>query len=213
METITAMEFDAIDGLDDWRALAWGAIAFFPTDSFNRSARFIRDVAAAADRVGHYPDVDLRPDGVTVRLFTVDVPGYTTKDVDLARAISQVADAHHLSAAPEAVQNVQLTVSTDDPARIMPFWRAALGYDVLGPTELIEPHRRNPVVWFHRVDRPVRGKSHIDVTVPREQAEARVRAMIDAGGTLVNDSEAPKWWVLADADGHIVDIETWPGSY
>ena len=43
---------------------------------------------------------------------------------------------------------------------------------------------------------------HLDVTVPHDQAEARLAAAIAAGGTLVSDERAPAFWVLADADGN-----------
>ena len=40
--------------------------------------------------------------------------------------------------------------------------------------------------------------------VPREVAEERVAAALDAGGTLVSEDAAPAFWVLADAHGNKV---------
>ena len=59
----------------------------------------------------------------------------------------------------------------------------------------------------------VRGRNriHLDVAVPHEQAEARVAAAVAAGGHLVTDAYAPKWWVLADAEGNEACIATWLG--
>ena len=52
---------------------------------------------------------------------------------------------------------------------------------------------------------------HLDVRVPPEVAEDRVRAALDAGGTLVNDERAPTVWVLADAHGNKACVTTWLG--
>jgi 4a-hydroxytetrahydrobiopterin dehydratase len=47
-----------------------------------------------------------------------------------------------------------------------------------------------------------RGRFHLDVYVPAEQAPARVEACLAAGGRLVTDAHAPSWWVLADPEGN-----------
>jgi len=40
---------------------------------------------------------------------------------------------------------------------------------------------------------------------------ARIDAAIAAGGRMADDSFAPEWWTLADAENHGVDITTWWG--
>ena len=52
--------------------------------------------------------------------------------------------------------------------------------------------------------RPQRNRVHVDVFVPNDAAEARVAAALAAGGRLVDDSHAPDWWTLADAEGNEV---------
>jgi 4a-hydroxytetrahydrobiopterin dehydratase len=37
----------------------------------------VRKIGEVAQAANHYPDVDLRPDGVTVRLFTGEPGGFT----------------------------------------------------------------------------------------------------------------------------------------
>ena len=59
--------------------------------------------------------------------------------------------------------------------------------------------------------RPQRNRIHVDISVPHDQAEARVAAAIDAGGHLVSDRFAPAWWTLADAEGNEADVATWMG--
>jgi 4a-hydroxytetrahydrobiopterin dehydratase len=46
---------------------------------------------------------------------------------------------------------------------------------------------------------------------PHDQAEARVAAALAAGGRLVSDRFAPRWWTLADPEGNEVDVATWMG--
>ena len=60
--------------------------------------------------------------------------------------------------------------------------------------------------------KPGRGRTHIDVSVPADQAEARVKAALDAGGRLADDSHAPMWWTLASPENHGVDIAAWPDT-
>jgi 4a-hydroxytetrahydrobiopterin dehydratase len=57
--------------------------------------------------------------------------------------------------------------------------------------------------------RPQRNRIHIDVTVPHDQAEARVAAALAAGGTLLSDTRAPAFWVLADPEGNEACVCTW----
>ncbi len=43
---------------------------------------------------------------------------------------------------------------------------------------------------------------HLDVWVPVDEAERRLHAVLDAGGHLVSDAEAPSYWVVEDAEGN-----------
>lgn len=92
-----------------------------------------------------------------------------------------------------------------------PFWEAVVGYDRVGEEDLIDPLRRGPHLWFHPLTppRPGRGRTHIDVSVPADEASRRVRAAIAAGGRIVDDSHAPQWWTIASPDNHGVDIAGW----
>jgi 4a-hydroxytetrahydrobiopterin dehydratase len=51
---------------------------------------------------------------------------------------------------------------------------------------------------------------HIDVSVAREQIEARLATAVAAGGRLVDNSSAPGTWTLADRSGNKVCINAWP---
>ena len=63
----TARAFHDAGGVEDWRVLFSGAHAYFRVRSFAEGARFVAAIAEVANAVGHFPDVDVRPDGVTIR--------------------------------------------------------------------------------------------------------------------------------------------------
>jgi len=46
--------------------------------------------------------------------------------------------------------------------------------------------------------------------VAREHAAERLESALAAGGHVVDDSEAPAWWVLSDRAGNRVCIASWP---
>jgi 4a-hydroxytetrahydrobiopterin dehydratase len=209
----TARAFHDAEGVEDWRILFSGAHAFYRIGSFAEGARFVAAIAAAAGAVGHFPDVDLRPEGVTVRTASGEYGALSERDVELCRRISAAARTLQLEPDPSQVQVVGIAVAQDSGSDVGPFWAAALGYRSLGANEdVVDRHRRNPHVSFQQLKppRPGRGRTHIDVSVPADQAEARVAAALAAGGRLADDTHAPDWWTLASPDNHKVDIAAWP---
>lgn len=212
---VTARAFHAAEGVEDWRVLYAGAHAWFRTTSFAQAARFVAAIAEAADAVGHAPDVDLRPEGVTVRTVSGEYGALSEQDVQLARRVSHEARRLGLEADPSQVQAIGIAVAQPSGADVGPFWAAVLGYRSLGPGEdVVDPHRRLPHVAFQplRSDRPGRGRTHLDVSVPADQAETRVAAALAAGGRLVDASSAPLWWTVASPENHGVDIAAWPDT-
>ena len=210
---VTARAFHAAEGVQDWRVLFSGAHAFYRIGSFATGAAFVAAVAEVADAVGHFPDVDLRPEGVTVRTCSGEYGALSERDVELARRISAAARTLHLEPDPSQVQVVAIAVAQDAGSDVGPFWAAALGYRSLGAREdVVDRHRRNPHVSFQPLHppKPGRGRIHVDVSVPADQAEARVAAALEAGGRLADDSHVPNWWTLASPENHGVDIAAWP---
>ena len=218
-DRMTPPQFQESEGVDDWRVVGEGACAYFPTGSFADGVRLVRAIGELPDLDPHHPDVDLRHDGVTVRLITSteDHYGMSARDVDLARAISAAAAELGLSASPAAVQSLLVIPGAPNTAEVMPFWQAVLGYDPRpdSPDEdLVDPRHRGPAFWFEPMDEPRPdggGAIHVAVWVPYEQAEARVAAALAAGGHMVRDTFAPSWWTLADAAGNEADIATTMG--
>jgi 4a-hydroxytetrahydrobiopterin dehydratase len=212
-QPITPRQFHEADGVEDWRVVFDGACTYFSTGSFAAGVALVDAVGALADAANHHPDIDLRYAGVTVCLRTHDVGGLSDRDVALARQISAAARKLQVPADPSAVRAVNLTIDALVGADVRPFWRVVLGYREEGLEDLVDPQGRGPAIWFQELDapRPQRNRIHVDVSVPHDQAEARVAAAIAAGGRLVSDRFAPAWWTLADAEGNEVDLATWVG--
>ncbi len=218
-DRISPNQFHESEGVADWSVLADGATAFFRTQSLAEAARLVQAISELPNIDDHHPDIDLRRDGVTVRLLTTtdEYWGMSRRDVEVARQISAAARELGLSGDPTAVQSLLIIPGATDTAAVMPFWRAALGYEPRpdSPEEdLVDPHRRGAPFWFEAMREPRRdggGAIHVAIWVPYEQAEARVAAALAAGGRMVRDEFAPSWWTLADAAGNEADIATTMG--
>jgi 4a-hydroxytetrahydrobiopterin dehydratase len=212
---LTPTQFDTSAGVGDWRVISDGACAFFRSDSIGASAAFAQAIAALPGMGEPGTAIDLRHDGVTVKLLTQadDWWGPSARDVEIARAISAIAGEHRLESDTTGIQSLLIIPGGPDPAAIIPFWRAALGYVPRrdSPDEdLIDAHDRDPSFWFEAMDEPRGdggGAIHVAVWLPYEQAEARLQAALAAGGHLVRD-RAPMWWTVADSAGNEIDIST-----
>jgi len=215
-DRMTPKQFREAEGLEDWRVLGDGANAYFRTGSFAAGARLVQAISEMPGVDEHHPDIDVRHDGVTVRLvtFTDDYGGMTRRDAELARLISAAARKLSLAADPSAVQSLLVIPAATVRAEVMPFWRAVLGYEPRrdSPAEdLVDPRGRTVPFWFEQMEEPRPGglgAIHVAVWVPYEQAEARIAAALAAGGRMVRDQFAPSWWTLADAAGNEADIAT-----
>ena len=212
---IRARTFHDAVGADGWRLVSDGANAFYPTTSLAQSAALVAALGALESIDAHPPDIDIRPDGVTVKLLTVadDWYGPTQRDVDAARRISAVAAERGLVADPR-------TVAVDAHHHRHP--GPGSGHAVLGGRPRVRAAGRQPGRGSGRSARtrsgdlvrddrpPARGgwRIHLAVWLPPELAEARVEAALAAGGHLVRDTQAPTWWTLADGEGNEIDVST-----
>jgi 4a-hydroxytetrahydrobiopterin dehydratase len=192
--------------LSDWRFLNRGIHARFGTGDFLGSMRLAASIAVVAEEMNHHPDLDVRWGRLDVTLFSHDVLGVTDRDLDLARTISELAEAQGCTAKPQEVTVVELALDTPDFAAVQPFWVALLGIpaDPRSDDVLYDKTGQVPVLWFQPTDdhHEPRQRFHLDVFVPPELAEERVAAAIAAGGSLVSDAEAPSFWVLSDSQGN-----------
>jgi 4a-hydroxytetrahydrobiopterin dehydratase len=203
--------FLAAEEAADWVVLHGGATAVFTVASLSEAAR----LAVALAEVPGVEDagllLTLADDRVTVRL-TRDVwqlePGHT----DLAQAVSAVAQRHGAAAERARAQEVQLAIAAHPAEADLGFWRAVLGYDAAADDSAVDPLGHGSTVWMQDLDetKPLRHAMHVDVSVARERAEARLAAALAAGGRVVDDSHAPEFWILADRAGNRVCIAAWP---
>jgi 4a-hydroxytetrahydrobiopterin dehydratase len=210
---MTAVQFSASPGVSDWRVL-WGggyAAARFLTGSFAAGLALVAAIGELAAASGQDPDVDVRPESVTVRLCTAEIQGLTSRDADLAREISTAAARLQVRADPASLQHVQVAIDALDIAKVRPFWHAVLGYEVTGDEDLLDAHRQGPTFWFQQMASPRTGRNrfHMDIYVPHDQVQARIDAALAVGGRIVSDANAPGWWTLADPEGNEADLAIW----
>ncbi|WP_395694389.1 VOC family protein [Nocardioides sp.] len=205
----------AAEGLADWRFFLMRLHARFATGSFARGVELVDRIAEAAELADHHPDVVLTYPHVDVDLHSHDVQGVTSRDLALARRISEIAAELGIGSSPRDVSTLELALDVPDAAAVKPFWATVLGYgESAWPTEIQDPGGRNNTLWFQEAPAAtgeVQQRFHLDIVVAREVAEERVAAAVAAGGTLVTDEHAPAFWVLADAHGNKVCVCTADG--
>jgi 4a-hydroxytetrahydrobiopterin dehydratase len=183
--------------------------------------------ASGTDADGHLR-LDLRPDRAELSLQTRALGEVTGRDTQLARRISGAVAGLGLIPAgatsagatsaesPRPVQMLEMAIDALDIPAIRPFWKAVMAYADEpgrgGPGDaIVDPAGQGPAIWFQQMDapRPQRNRVHFDITVADDEADARLRAALGAGGRLVDDSFARSFWVLADAEGNEVCVCTW----
>ena len=208
--------------LTDWRKLAQGLHARYVIDDFGTAARFVAAVGEAGDALDHYPRVSIGEGYVDLKLVSDDaiyrddegtehiVEWVTQQDVDLARRITEIAAERKIDADPASVSDIELGLDTARSATIAPVWAVLLtgSAEAQGrgtpSDEIRDATGRVPNLWFGDADDLAAPgqRFHIEVYVAPEVAEQRVAAAVAAGGTVVDDSDAPSLTVIADQDGN-----------
>jgi 4a-hydroxytetrahydrobiopterin dehydratase len=199
------------EGVDDWVVLHGGATAVFGVGSMDEAVRLAGAVAAVDGFVTSGALMTIANTRLTVRL-TRDLWWLEARHGELARAVSAVAAAHGATADRAAVQEVQLAIAAKPDAIDVGFWRAVLGYEEMSDDNGVDPLGHGSTVWMQDLDeaKPLRHAMHVDVSLAREHAEARVATAVAAGGRIVDESGAPGHWILADRAGNKVCIAAWP---
>lgn len=203
-------------GLDDWRKLAQALYARYRIKDFNAGAAFVAAVAQAAEAANHHPDIKMTYGVVDISVCThEDGMWVTEKDIDLARAISEIARQNGLEPEPGAVAQLELALDTAHEDGVAPFWSVLLtgSADNRIYDSVFDPSARVPSLWFQGTDEheTPRQRWHYDLWLAPEVAQERIEAAVAAGGSVVDDSEAPSFTVLADQDGNRVCVCTYAG--
>ena len=150
------------------------------TDDFASAARLTQQVGEAAEAANHHPDLDLRWGRLDVALASHDVGGITSRDLDLARAVSALAAEEGARPDTASLQVLEVAIDTSDEAGIGPLLgRACSAARLDGRRGAAAAHRRRPhaVVPGHR--RPRRAAAALP---PRRVGAARAGPAPDRRG-------------------------------
>ena len=204
-------KFLSAEGVEDWVVVHGGAAAVLRVRSLGEAAQLAEAMARLPGLEESGALLTISHDRLSVRLsrgvFRLEEP-----HIELARAVSATARSHGAVADRACVHEVQVAVAAQPAAVDVGFWRAVLGYAPLDEDNAVDPLGHGSTVWMQELDadKPLRHAMHVDVSVAREHAEARVAAAVDAGGRIVEDAEAPAAWILADRAGNRVCVAAWP---
>jgi 4a-hydroxytetrahydrobiopterin dehydratase len=198
-------------GLVDWRKLAQALHARYLSPDYLVTAAFVSAVAEVANAEGHHPDLRLAEGVIDVSLCThEDGLWVTQRDVDMAKSISEIAKRAGLKPDPAAVTQLEIALDTAHEDRVSPFWSVLLtgSADNKIYDSVFDPSGRVPGLWFQSTDEhdAPRQRWHFDLWLAPEVAGQRVAAAVAAGGSIVDESAAPSFTVLADPDGNRVCV-------
>lgn len=204
-------EADAAEAMPKWRLVQGRMHLVVRFADFRRAASFVAKIGEMAEDADHHPEIDIRCNRVHLALSSHDVDGITCRDVRLGNAIVPLIKIFDGAFDPAPFSETQITIDTADVEAIRPFWAAVYGYHQVDDGDLVDPARTGPRIFFKpaRVSPLERNRVHVDIFVPADQAEERVAAGLAAGGRLTDATQAPSWWVLADAEGNEACICTW----
>jgi hypothetical protein len=102
----------------------------------------------------------------------------------------------------------EVAIDANDPARVRPFWTAALDYVEHvtddGAVDLVDPAGRGATIWFQRVpeSKSVKNRLHLDIKASPAQRVALIERLTAVGGVVI--SSYPRFTVLADPEGNEV---------
>lgn len=209
MPPLTGKQIDE-EALDGWVLLVGGLQTRIATGDFATGLGLVDAIGAAAEEQNHHPDLDLRYDHVDVRLTSHDAGGVTDRDLRMARTVTTLAAEAGTTLGTGGVARVELALDSPSFERVLPFWTAVLGMERSGDDELQDPAGALPTLWFQPSgSEEPRQRWHPDVWLDPAEVAPRIDAALAAGGTLVSDAHAPRFWVLADPDGNRMCLCTW----
>jgi hypothetical protein len=196
----------------DWQSV-FSAVACYRTTSTAQQRDLAAAAASLADALGFPLLIDLRPGLVILDSgkdqSDADAHGLAIDFSSLAAAIQGAARDLGAVADPALPRCVQVVLDAADIPAVRAFWIAALGYvpdrreDL---TDIVDPRRLNPVMMFQDFDvsdterARQRNRTHVELAVPADLAQARVSAALGAGGRLVDESAGR--WRIDDPEGN-----------
>jgi 4a-hydroxytetrahydrobiopterin dehydratase len=202
-------------GLADWRKLSQPLHARYLIPNFAEAAAFVAAVSKVVEDDRHL-EMRLAHGVIDLSLCThEDGLWVTYMDIDLARKISKIARENGLKADPTAVTQLEVALDTAHEDKVGSFWSVLLtgGPDNKVYDSIFDPTGRVPAIWFQGTDEhdSPRQRWHFDLWLAPEVAEERIAAAVATGGSIVDNSGAPSFTVLADPDGNRVCVCTATG--
>jgi 4a-hydroxytetrahydrobiopterin dehydratase len=200
-------------GLGDWRKLAQALHARYSIPNYAAAGAFVAALGEVAEADGHHADLRVTDGVIDISLCThEDGLWVTQKDIDIARRISDIAQKSGLEARPAEVTQLEIALDTAHEVIEGPFWSVLFTgspdnkiYD-----SVFDPTGRVPGLWFQGTEahQTPRQRWHFDLWLSPEAADERIAAAVATGGSVVDDSGAPSFTVLADPEGNRVCVCT-----
>ncbi|WP_336922327.1 VOC family protein [Aquipuribacter sp. SD81] len=196
----------------DW-CTVFSAIACYRVRSTAQQQDLAGNVARLAHEAGFPLQVDLRPGLVVLDSgkdrWEADAHGLPLDFVDLAAGLQTTARGSGAAVEPDLPRFAQLFLDAVDVVAVRAFWQAALRYEPdrrEGVTDLHDPRGLGPTLVLQDMDpaetdrRRQRDRGHVELLVPAEAAEARVRAALESGGRLLAQGDGRR--LVADPEGN-----------
>ena len=138
--TLTRTQVDE-EHLADWELMVGAIEARYETGGFATGLELVNRIGAAAEEADHHPDLTLTWPYVHARLVSHDAGGVTSRDIALARRISEIAADLGVTSTREKLTRVEFGLDTADKPAAVRFWAAVLGYDVDDDIAVVGPRR------------------------------------------------------------------------
>jgi 4a-hydroxytetrahydrobiopterin dehydratase len=218
VETVSLQEIKAAELLD-WRKLSQALHARFGVKDLGQAAELVDQVSRLETRSEQLLEFSIPTGAVEVKVCTRrDGLWVTAPDLDLAVAISAIARDMGLEAQPDQLLQIEFALDVDDEDAILDFWSVAVAGSTAARVHdaVFDPAGHEPALRVQPPERLGRGQRwHMDIWVAPELADARIAALVRAGGTVVHDGDAPFWTTVADPEGNRVCISSrrGPGPY
>jgi 4a-hydroxytetrahydrobiopterin dehydratase len=214
-------EAEAQEQLPDWTVVDGRLELSVRAKDFTQAIEFVNRFTNFAEAQDHHPDFEIRYNTIRMRLLSHDVGHLTDRDIRFATSVDVLIEEMNLKRQPEKITRTQLVLVSTNVEAIKPFWQAVFDYKTAKNDENMIVDRSDvlPPIRFHQfTDTEAStedlklsgglGKAHLDVFVPADQAQKRVQNAVEAGGKLLNDTDAPAEWELADMDGNRVFVRS-----
>jgi len=209
VQPVSLQEIEAAE-LADWRKLGQALHARFAVGDLATVAAFIERVGRIVTPPEQLLEFSIPTGAVEVKVCTrIDGLWVTAPDLVLAAGISEIARELALEPEPGRLLQIEFALDVENEDAALDFWAIAVSGSTTARVHdaVFDPAGHQPALRVQPPEPLGRGQRwHADVWVAPEEADARIAALLDAGGTVLNDAEAPYFTTVADPEGNRVCI-------